>query len=82
LARRFATKASGEEKLAGVPHDLIDGVPVLAGAVAWLACGLEQESEGGDHTILLGRPIEAGAEEDAQPLLFYGGRFHPGVQNV
>jgi flavin reductase (DIM6/NTAB) family NADH-FMN oxidoreductase RutF len=82
LARRFATKASGEEKLAGVPHDLIDGVPVLAGAVAWLACGLEQESEGGDHTILLGRPIEAGAEEDAQPLLFYGGRFHPGVLNV
>jgi len=77
LARRFATKASGEEKLAGVPHELIDGVPVLAGAVAWLACELEQELHGGDHTILLGRPLDAGVRDDAQPLLFYGGRFHP-----
>jgi flavin reductase (DIM6/NTAB) family NADH-FMN oxidoreductase RutF len=78
LARRFATKASGEEKLAGVPHELVDGVPVLGGAVAWLACGLEQELEGGDHTILLGRPLDARIEDAAQPLLFYGGRFHPG----
>jgi flavin reductase (DIM6/NTAB) family NADH-FMN oxidoreductase RutF len=82
LARRFATKASGEEKLAGVPHELVDGVPVLGGAVAWLACGLEQELEGGDHAMLLGRPIDAGADDDVQPLLFYGGRFHPGVLQV
>ena len=79
LARRFATKASGEEKLAGVPHELVDGVPVLHGAVAWLACELDHELAGGDHTILLGRPIDARLEEDLQPLLFYGGRFHPGV---
>jgi len=79
LARRFATKASGEEKLAGVPHQLIDGVPVLDGAVAWLACELDHELEGGDHTILLGRPLEAGSEPDAQPLVFHGGRFHPGA---
>jgi 3-hydroxy-9,10-secoandrosta-1,3,5(10)-triene-9,17-dione monooxygenase reductase component len=76
LARRFATKASGEEKLAGVPHDLVDGVPVLDGAVAWLACELDHELEGGDHTILLGRPLEAGSDPDAQPLVFHGGRFH------
>jgi flavin reductase (DIM6/NTAB) family NADH-FMN oxidoreductase RutF len=82
LARRFATKASGEEKLAGVPHELVDGVPVLGGAVAWLACGLEQELEGGDHAMLLGRPLEAGANDDVQPLLFYGGRFHAGVLSV
>ena len=77
LARRFATKASGEEKLAGVPHELVDGVPVLGGAVAWLACELEQTLEGGDHTILLGRPRDAGVDDGARPLLFYGGRFHP-----
>ena len=77
LARRFATKASGEEKLAGVPHELVDDVPVLAGALAWLACELERELPGGDHTILLGRPLEAGADVDAQPLLFYNGGFHP-----
>jgi 3-hydroxy-9,10-secoandrosta-1,3,5(10)-triene-9,17-dione monooxygenase reductase component len=79
LARRFATKASGEEKLAGVPHQLVDRLPVLDGAVAWLACELDHELEGGDHTILLGRPLQAQIEEDAQPLLFYGGSFHAGA---
>jgi flavin reductase (DIM6/NTAB) family NADH-FMN oxidoreductase RutF len=79
IARRFATKASGEEKLAGVPHELVDGVPVLGGAVAWLACELDGELEGGDHTILLGRPLEAGTDPEAKPLVFYGGRFHAGA---
>ena len=79
LARHFATKASGEEKLAGCAHELVDGLPVLAGAVAWLACDLAEELEGGDHTILLGRPLTAGVDQDAQPLVFYGGRFHPGA---
>ena len=79
IARRFATKASGEEKLAGIPHELVEGVPVLGGAVAWLACGLDRELEGGDHTILLGHPLEAGSEPDVQPLVFYGGRYHAGA---
>lgn len=76
IARRFATKASGEEKLAGVPHELADGVPVLSGCVAWLACELVEELAGGDHTVLLGRPLAAGADPQAAPLVFYGGRFH------
>jgi 3-hydroxy-9,10-secoandrosta-1,3,5(10)-triene-9,17-dione monooxygenase reductase component len=76
LARRFATKASGEEKLAGVAHTPVDGVPVLGGTVAWLVCELEREFEGGDHAILIGRPLETGGDPDAQPLLFYGGRYH------
>jgi flavin reductase (DIM6/NTAB) family NADH-FMN oxidoreductase RutF len=79
IARRFATKASGEEKLAGVPHELVDGVPVLGGALAWLACELDQELAGGDHTILIGRPLEAGSDAAGRPLVFYGGRFHAGA---
>lgn len=79
LARRFATKASGEEKLAGVPHELVDAVPVLGGVLAWLACELERELEGGDHAILIGRPLEAGTGPDAQPLVFHGGRLHRGA---
>jgi flavin reductase (DIM6/NTAB) family NADH-FMN oxidoreductase RutF len=79
VARRFATKASGEEKLAGVPHELVDGVPVLGGSVAWLACDLDGELEGGDHAILLGRPREANADPTRRPLVFYGGGYHPGA---
>ena len=76
IARRFATKASGEEKLAGVPHELVGGVPVLTGTVAWLSCELEQVLDGGDHVILLGRPLEADANPDRRPLVFYGGGYH------
>lgn len=75
IARRFATKASGEEKLAGVPHVLVDGVPVLAGVVAWLACELDSELPGGDHAILVGRPLDAAADDGAEPLVFFGGRY-------
>ena len=52
---------------------------MLAGAVAWLACELDGELAGGDHTILLGRPLEAGSDPTAQPLVFYGRRFHAGT---
>jgi flavin reductase (DIM6/NTAB) family NADH-FMN oxidoreductase RutF len=76
LARRFATKATGEEKLAGVPHETIDGVPVLGGSLAWLACELDREVDGGDHAILIGRPLETGVDPNAEPLVFYGGRYH------
>jgi 3-hydroxy-9,10-secoandrosta-1,3,5(10)-triene-9,17-dione monooxygenase reductase component len=76
LARRFATKQSGEEKLAGVPHEPVEGVPVLSGVVAWLVCELERELDGGDHTILIGRPFETGVDPDTEPLVFYGGRYH------
>ena len=76
IARRFATKASGEEKLAGVAFESVDRVPVLGGVVAWLLCELEQELDGGDHVILLGRPLEAGSDPEAEPLIFYGGRYH------
>jgi flavin reductase (DIM6/NTAB) family NADH-FMN oxidoreductase RutF len=75
IARRFATKASGMEKLAGVPHELVDGVPVLGGVLAWLACELEQDLPGGDHAVLVGRPLEAGGDQDAEPLVFYGRRY-------
>ena len=75
VARRFATKASGTEKLAGVPHELVDGVPVLGGVLAWLACQLEQDLPGGDHAILIGRPLDAGGDQDAEPLVFYGRRY-------
>ena len=63
----------------GLRYELVDGVPVLRGAVAWLACELDGELAGGDHTILLGRPLEAGTDPAARPLVFYGGGFHAGT---
>lgn len=74
LARRFATKVPGSEKFDGVSHDAGDA-PVLDGVALWLRCELERELEGGDHAILVARPLEAGGEEGAEPLVFVGGRY-------
>ncbi|MGZ8687109.1 MAG: flavin reductase family protein, partial [Gaiellaceae bacterium] len=75
LARRFATKHTGEEKFAGVESEDAAGLPVLAGALAWVACELEAELPGGDHVIVTGRPVASGQDLDVAPLLFFRGGF-------
>ncbi len=74
LARVFASKAPEDEKFAGVEHHLHDGIPVLAGAHAWVACRLEELMPGGDHTIGLGAPT-AIEEGEGEPLVWHRGRY-------
>ena len=76
LARRFATKRSGSEKFSSLPHDVRGGVPALQATLAWLVCDLDREVDGGDHVILIGRPVDAGIDPHAAPLVFYGSGFH------
>lgn len=73
LARAFAGKDTAA--VDGVPHHLsTDGMPVLSDALAFLACRLEKELEGGDHTIFLGRVVELGVpREHQEPLIFFRG---------
>ncbi len=47
------------------------GQPVVAGALAWLTCTLHRAIEEGDHTIVIGRVIEASARAEASPLLYW-----------
>ena len=42
LARLFASKLPEEEKFAGVPHSVHDGIPVIDGVLAWVGCRLER----------------------------------------
>jgi flavin reductase (DIM6/NTAB) family NADH-FMN oxidoreductase RutF len=49
-------------------------VPVLDGALAWLACELRALHPGGDHTIGVGEVV-AMHHEDGEPLLFYAGAY-------
>jgi flavin reductase (DIM6/NTAB) family NADH-FMN oxidoreductase RutF len=57
------------------------GSPVLAGALAWLDCSLEQVVEAGDHLIALGRVTsldvgdDQGADQVAEPLVFFQGGY-------
>jgi flavin reductase (DIM6/NTAB) family NADH-FMN oxidoreductase RutF len=50
------------------------GMPILTEALAFLACRLVNEFEGGDHTIFVGEVVELGApRENHEPLIFFRG---------
>jgi flavin reductase (DIM6/NTAB) family NADH-FMN oxidoreductase RutF len=75
LAERFASKLPEQEKFATVPHGVDDGVPVIEGVLAWLACDLRELVPGGDHTIGIGAVTAMHAAEEGEPLVFYRGRY-------
>jgi flavin reductase (DIM6/NTAB) family NADH-FMN oxidoreductase RutF len=83
LARRFAqpyadSKIGGRSHLAGVDvHRKLEGIsyvrtaqgcPVLADAIAWLACTVQQFVGAGDHTLVLGAVLTGGLVRAAEPL--------------
>jgi len=56
----------------GVPEDrTAAGMPVVRGAIAFLDCTLHGELPVGDHTILVGRVVEAVTNPDKSPLVYY-----------
>lgn len=75
LAAVFASKREQHEKFAAVTHTEADGVPVLDGALAWLACDLRELLPGGDHTIGVGAVTAVGHEASGEPLLWYAGGY-------
>ena len=50
------------------------GQPVVAGALAFLVCELVEQLPQGDHTIVVGRVIQAEARE-GEPLLYYRRKY-------
>ncbi len=81
LASAFASKRAQHEKFEAATHQIAHGVPVLDGALAWLACDLHELLPGGDHTIGIGRVTQTWTcdDESAAPLLFYGGAMRQTV---
>ncbi len=76
LARRFATQRSDKfGDVASVSGET--GAPVLQGALAHCDCAVVQSVAAGDHTIFVGRVVNAGVQADPRggPLLYYRGRY-------
>ena len=72
LAQRFASRHEG--KFDEVLHDVHDGVPVLDGALAWVACSLSELLPGGDHVIGIGA-VTAAQHREGEPLLWFRGAY-------
>jgi flavin reductase (DIM6/NTAB) family NADH-FMN oxidoreductase RutF len=74
LAGQFAR--SGADKFAGVSHSASPlGNPILDDALAWIDCELHAEYDGGDHTIVVAAVRHLSARQDAEPLVFFKGRY-------
>ena len=75
LARVFASKRVGREKFESVTHMDAHGVPVIDGALAWLACDLTELHPAGDHTIGIGAVTHMDADPAGRPLVWFRGAY-------
>jgi len=49
--------------------------PLIENALAHLECRIAERIDGGDHIIVIGDVVAGERLRDAEPLLFYGGRY-------
>ncbi|MFD7446129.1 flavin reductase family protein [Streptomyces sp. NPDC059909] len=79
LSRHFADKnrTLGPAQFDGVGWQpgARSGAPVLSGSLGWLECELTDSHEVGDHSIFIGRVLDAGRSDDRHGLLFFGGAY-------
>jgi flavin reductase (DIM6/NTAB) family NADH-FMN oxidoreductase RutF len=75
LARRFATFAT--DKFVGVNyHMTASGCPQIEGVLASVECVADDVFPGGDHTIFVGRVIDAlVGDAGALPLMYFAGQY-------
>jgi 3-hydroxy-9,10-secoandrosta-1,3,5(10)-triene-9,17-dione monooxygenase reductase component len=74
VSQSFARSAP--DKFAGVPWTPSPhGAPVLEGIVAWIDGELWAEYDGGDHTIVVARVLDLGADPERRPLLYHRGTY-------
>jgi 3-hydroxy-9,10-secoandrosta-1,3,5(10)-triene-9,17-dione monooxygenase reductase component len=74
VSRNFAR--SGVDKFAGVRWSPgVHGSPVLDDVVAWIDGELWAEYDGGDHSIVVARVLDLGADPERRPLLFHRGAY-------
>lgn len=75
VSQNFA-RSGVADKFAGVPWTSSrHGSPVLADVVAWIDGELWAEYDGGDHTIVVARVLDLGADPGRRPLLFHRGAY-------
>jgi flavin reductase (DIM6/NTAB) family NADH-FMN oxidoreductase RutF len=66
---------AGQIKDVEVEFDRLDGKPVIPGALAQITCEVSAEHVEGDHTLFIGKVTDRYIEKEAEPLLFYSGKY-------
>ncbi|MFK8794926.1 flavin reductase family protein [Planococcus plakortidis] len=69
-SRHFAGRPGDEAVL----FDTLQGLPVLNGVVAQIACEVVSTHIEGDHTLFIGKVLDLKLE-DKNPLLFFSGQY-------
>jgi flavin reductase (DIM6/NTAB) family NADH-FMN oxidoreductase RutF len=73
LSDRFAGRPGGAD--AEPRFEIVHDTPLVDGALAHFVAKISRSYWGGDHSLFLGAVEYARYKEDAQPLLFHGGRY-------
>lgn len=67
---------SGPDKFVGVEYELSPhNLPLLEAAMVSIECRLHSVTEAGDHWFVLGQVLGMEARREADPLLFFKGRY-------
>ena len=73
IASQFARPST--DKFKGIVWvEGLDGVPLIAGAAAYVECVAEQRYPGGDHELMIGR-VERASTTERTPLVYAQGNF-------
>jgi flavin reductase (DIM6/NTAB) family NADH-FMN oxidoreductase RutF len=76
LAKHFARSVPPIAQWVGIERREGPGPePLLAGAVAWLACGVASEHEAGDHTVFAGALEWVELGRHVGGLVYVGGEY-------
>lgn len=73
-AQQFATRRDNRFEGIRWRQGQETGAPVLDGSLAYAECKLTDTCQGGDHIILMGE-ILGGDAHEAEPLLYFRGRY-------
>jgi len=58
-----------------IAFDWLEGMPVIAGALAHIVCSLHDTVAAGDHTLHIGHVDRFRRDDGAPPLIFFGSRY-------
>ncbi|HLR81291.1 MAG TPA: flavin reductase family protein [Bacillota bacterium] len=67
----FAKQKASDQ---AIPFTKLDGIPVIKGSLATIACKVKDTVKAGDHLIYIAEVTDLEVNE-GQPILYYGGEY-------